>query len=336
VIDGRWRGLGIATVVFLFAPPLAAAPIEWEAPEGCPDRDAVLEGLRQALGVQVIGLGRVSRVRAVVVADTAAATPRYRLALELVDGARRSTRSFEAEHCEDLARTAALAISLAVHQSSAANESATPSGRESSVHEGAATPLSSPPHRDAELEPGLNGDDAAAPWWWSAGANAVLDVGALPEPAIGIGLEARAGFGPLELDVHALLLPRQRSSVGLNDAVELGLMAAGLRACLRVLDRAVVIAGCVAAEAGQFTAEGVGLDPGRSVHDPWLAAGPAALARTAFDGPLQLEFLAEPLLPLARKQYAVDGTDIVHSPSVVNVRLQLGLIIGAPNRANGS
>jgi hypothetical protein len=73
----------------------------------------------------------------------------------------------------------------------------------------------------------------------------------------------------------------------------------------------------------------VGLSPGREVHDPWLALGPALLARTTFAGPLQLEFLGEPLLALARKQYAVNATDVVHSPAVVDVRLQVGLIIGS-------
>jgi hypothetical protein len=332
-MDGRWLALGVVAAISLLAPPLAAAPIEWEAPEGCPGTDAVLAGLRQALGAELVELGAVSRVRAVVVADAAATKPRYRLTLEVVEGERRSTRSFEAEHCDDLARTAALAISLAVHESSTDNESVTGPAAPDIDADAAPSLEQPPPDAGGELEPAASGAPAR-PLWWSAGANAVLDVGTLPEPAAGIGLEARAGFGSFELDVHALLLPSQRRAVGSDDAVELGLMAAGSRACLRLLDRALLLGGCVGAEAGRFTAEGVGLDPGRQVHDLWLAMGPAALARTQFDGPLQLEFLAEPLLPLARKQYAVDGTDVVHSPSVVNLRLQLGLVIGGANRTS--
>ncbi|HTV23026.1 MAG TPA: hypothetical protein VMG12_30265 [Polyangiaceae bacterium] len=325
----------------LFAPPLAAAPapIEWEAPEGCPGPDVVLAELRRALDTEVVELGAVLRVRGVVIAEAAvprgaaAATPRFRLTLEVVDERRRSTRSFAAERCDDLARTAALAISLAVHESSEGGDS---TGRATLVgqpHDTAASPIDA--HTDMVAAPALQREDADRPVWWSAGADAVLDLGSLPEAALGIGLAARAGLDPLELHLHALLLPSQRRALGNGDAAEFGLLAAGLRACLHLLDRPLVVAGCLGVEAGRYTATGVGLQPGREVHDPWLAAGPALLARTRFEGPLQLELLVEPLLPLARKQYAVDGTDIVHSPAVVNSRFQLGLVIGGPRHGGG-
>lgn len=327
-MDGRWLVGGVALSVALLLPALAAAaPIEWEAPADCPGTDAVLAGLRQALGAEEIELGAVSRVRGVVVAanGASAARTRYRLTLEVVEHDRRSTRSFEAERCDDLARTAALAISLAVHSGSRESDSAT-----SAPPETATSPQADPPRQPSDAGAGLdptNGSGSARATWWAAGANAVLDIGALPEAAVGIGLEARAGFGAFDLDLHAVLLPSQRRVVGAGDSVELGLMTAGLRACLRLFDRALWVAGCVGAEAGRFTAEGVGLNPRREVHDPWLAVGPAALVRTAFQGPLQLQFLAEPLVPLARKRYAVDGTDIVHSPSVVDLRVQAGLVL---------
>jgi len=329
-MDRRRLGWGIVSASVLSAAPLAAAPIEWDAPDGCPGTDSVLADLRQALGSEGIELGAVSRVRGVVVAERPAPTPRYRLTLEVVAGERRSSRTFEAERCDDLARTAALAISLAVHSSAA--ESGAAAGM--AALDGAALPApTGAPAPGTDGDSGRDGREGRAgaerPVWWSAGVNAVVDFGALPEPAAGVGLAARAGLGAWELAVHALLLPDQQRAVGAGDSVELGLMAAGLRACWHVLDRALVAGACLGAEAGRFTAVGVGLQPGREVHDPWLALGPSLLARTAFEGPLQLEFLAEPLLPLARKQYAVNGTEVVHTPSLVDVRLQLGLVIGA-------
>lgn len=334
----KWLGCGVLSAIVLMAPPLAAAPIEWDAPADCPGTESVLEGLRQALESDVIELGAVSRVRGVVVAEREAPMPRYRLTLEVVAGERRSSRTFEAEHCDDLARTAALAVSLAVHSSAAGSKGAlaafdsTGASLEGAVEEPPSVAPQPGSDEDAVREGSAAG--AAVPLWWSGGANAVVDFGGLPEPAIGIGLGARAGFDAWEFDIHASLLPSQRQAVGVVDSVDLGLMVAGLRACRHLLDRALMVAACVGAEAGRFTAVGVSLDPGREVHDPWLAIGPSALARTLFEGPLQLELLAEALLPLARKQYAVNGTEEVHTPSVVSFRLQLGLVIGGTSRAN--
>jgi hypothetical protein len=164
---------------------------------------------------------------------------------------------------------------------------------------------------------------------WSGGANAVLDVGALPDPQLGIGALARIRFGSFELDVHGLFLPNQARAVGNDESVELGLMAAGLRTCFRWLERGWVASACLGGEVGRFTARGVNLRPTREALDVWLAVGPAVLARTSFAGPLQLELVAEPLLPLARKQYAVNATEVVHTLPLVDVRFQVGLIIGA-------
>jgi hypothetical protein len=338
---GRWRGLGVAGWVVslapallapaLLAPALAAAPpLEWEAPERCPSAQAANEKLREALGHEASELGSVSRVRGVIVAESVG----YRLTLEVVDAGRRSLRSFHAERCEDLAGAAALAIALAVHPAAAANDGATgaPGSAESAVEEVPVAPR-------AEEMAGDRGDaelTASSGSWtpsWSAGASGVLDVGALPDPALGVGVEVRAALGRLELDVHGLLLPRQRRPVGDAESVELGLMAAGLRACVRLLEDGLVVGACLGGEAGRFTATGVGLEPGREARDVWLAIGPALFGRTAFAGPLQLELWAEPLLPLARKQYAVNETQLVHSPSVVDLRVQVGLVIGASAQA---
>ena len=281
--------------------------------------DVLLQDLRQALGHDESELGSVSRVRGVVVMDPAGS---FALTLEVADGERRSSRSFASRECADLARAAALAIALAAHPA--------PNDPGPTVSDEV---LAAP-----ETDSGSNAEVANAASQprnlsWSGGASAVLDVGALPEPATGLGVTARAAVAPFELDVHGLLLPSQRRAVAAGDSVELGLMALGLRGCARLLERPLVVGGCLAAEAGRYTATGVGLSPGRELHDLWIAVGPGVLARTAFAGPLQLELLGEPLLALARKQYAVNATDVVHSPAMVDLRLQVGLIIGSAGGA---
>ncbi len=313
--------------IFQASPAAAVIPLEWDAPEGCPTTVVVLDELRQALGHDPVDLGRVSRVRGVVVADTAASPRHFRLTLEVAYAEQRSVRTFEAGRCEDLGRAAALAIAIAVH-----------SERDGGGPPVGVTEVDVPPSASASApsdagEAAHSESEAPRSPSWSGAAHAVLDAGALFEPAIGVGVGARAALAPFELSLMGVFLPNQRQAVGLADSVQLGLVAAGLRACVRVLDAALVVGGCIAGEAGRFTARGVGLTPGREVHDLWLAVGPSALARTAFAGPLQLELLVEPLLPLARKQYAVNGTDVIHSPSAVDLRVQVGLSIGAGGNA---
>jgi hypothetical protein len=306
----------------VIAPTLAAAtPIEWEAPEGCPGAEVVHQELQRALGHELGELGGLSRVRGAIVAEPAG----YRLTLEVSDAGRRSLRSIHAERCEDLANAAALAIALAVHAGPDAMGEEAPDVAESS----AAGPRTDLGAIDRASQPDAGATDVPMTIAWSGGASAVLDVGALPDPGLGIGALARTRLASFEFDVHGLFLPNQARAVGNGESVELGLMAAGLRGCFRWLERGVVASACLGGEAGRFAARGVGLRPTREALDVWLAVGPAVLARTAFAGPLQLELMAEPLLPLARKQYAVNITEVVHSPSVVDVRFQLGLIIGA-------
>jgi hypothetical protein len=319
----RWLGLGVVWGGAVLARTLAAAtPIDWEAPDGCPGVQVVHEELQRALGHELGELGGLSRVRGAIVADSTG----YRLTLEVSDGGRRSSRSIHAERCQDLANAAALAIALAVHARPGASADApgaeAPGVAESSA---AAPPIERVPSDRTSADTGAGEPMTIS---WSAGANAVLDVGALPDPQVGVGVLARGRFASLELDVHGLFLPNQAVAVGNGESVELGLMAAGLRACLRWLERGLVASACLGGEVGQFTARGVGLTPTREALDVWLGVGPALLARTSFAGPLQLELLAESVLPLARKQYAVNETDAVHSPSAVDVRFQVGLIIG--------
>jgi hypothetical protein len=81
--------------------------LEWDAPEGCPDRAAVYQRSLDAVGYPP-ERGRFDRVRAVVAGKPGA----WVLTLELAEGEKRSTRSIEAAACTELAGAAAVAIAL--------------------------------------------------------------------------------------------------------------------------------------------------------------------------------------------------------------------------------
>ena len=119
----RARVLGSVFAALLSAgltrPALAQSPaalVEWEAPEACPGAASVYERLTLALGYEPQTLGKLSRVRGVVVPHGAG----YQLSLEVFEVGRRSSRWMEAASCEDLVDAAVLAITLALAPDSAA------------------------------------------------------------------------------------------------------------------------------------------------------------------------------------------------------------------------
>jgi len=297
--------------VFIAARALGAitSAIEWEAPQSCPDTQALYARLSTLLEHDLSALGS-AQVRGVVVGAEAG----LRLTLEIVDSGRRSTRVLVADDCSDLFEAAALAIALAVHGDGAGAEppgAVTPEGSASSAREQAEAQRALP-----EAAPGLS---------WSAGAEVVFDVGAFPALAPGLAVDSRAHWGPWALGVYAALLPEQRRVVRGANYVDFGLMVAGLRACHALLGGGSSLDACLGFEAGRFTAFGPELDASRRIANLWLAPGGAIEFRQSIWGALRLRVRAESLLPLLRKQYVVDGTDAVHSPSGVDLRLFAGL-----------
>jgi hypothetical protein len=309
----------LPTAAALFANTAQAftsSSIEWDAPAACPSAAALSERLSTLLGGDDGALGGVTRVRGVVSKEAAG----YRVVLEVAEAERRSSRAFSAQDCADLMEAAALAIALTVHaEEPAAAASATEVPRSREVSSTAAD-VGSPALGSAASEPGVR---------WSAGAEGVLDTGALPAVAPGVSVLGRARLEALSLDVHATLFPKQRLGVGQSDRVEFDLLLIGLRACDRLFDRNMSAAACAGFEAGQLNASGGTLSPARQLHDLWLAPALALEAGQRLGSSWQLSLRGEALAPLRRKQYIINENERVHAPSSVDLRLSLGLRIGA-------
>jgi len=176
------------------ASPASELPIEWQAPESCPDRQALIRRLGALLGEAPRDLGTLSGVRAVVQETRTG----KQLTLEVEESGQHSTREFQARDCVDLVDAAALAIGLALHDGPGRQPAASPPP--SSADAPAIELDARPP--TPEPEPRRLG--------WSLGAEAALDSGALPELAPGVGAQARLLFGGWSVDAHGLFLPGQR------------------------------------------------------------------------------------------------------------------------------
>ncbi|HWO10848.1 MAG TPA: hypothetical protein VNN80_15245 [Polyangiaceae bacterium] len=292
-----------------------ASLIEWEAPDGCPGALEVHARLTSVLGGEPESLGKLARVRGSVVRSGAG----YRLVLEALERDRRSSRLFEASSCEDLVETAAIAIALAIAPESAPP---LPNGEVLETHIVPA-PAAAAADEPVESDPPDNAEGASVRGLASAGA--VVEYGALPGPTPGVAVGGGVRLGALSLGLHGAWLATDTLRVAPGRDVEFDLIYAGMRGCYALPTWGPELGACACFEAGRLRALGLELDQGRAVEDLWLAAGAALEARWALGRALGLELRAEPMLPLNRKEYTINGSDDVHTPSRVSARLYLGL-----------
>ena len=107
-------------------------------------------------------------------------------------------------------------------------------------------------------------------------------------------------------------------------------MTAELRTCRWVFHGFASVQPCLGFELGRYSAWGLELDSPRTARSMWLAPAAALEGRGTLAAGLQLSLRAAALLPLGRKQYAINGTDAVHAPSGVDFRLFAGVVVDMP------
>jgi hypothetical protein len=299
----------------------AATPqwrIEWEAPSTCPDSGAIYERLRERLGDEAIS-GELPPVRGVIVpiGDD------QRLHLDIEEGGRRSSRVITGGDCDELVDAAVLAITLALQDDgSVAMLDDAPS---KPVSERAGAPVPDDGRLDgpepAPRKPG------ASRLRVSGTVEAVLDLSALPEPAPGLAIAVRGELDRFGLSVYAAWLPAQRLGVRANEFVDFELVTGGVRACHALFEGVIRADACALLEVGRLAASSADLDSSRDVANLWLATGAAFEVRKRVLQGLEVQLRAEPLVPLLRKQYAVNQGERVHAPAPFDARLSLGLAI---------
>jgi hypothetical protein len=298
----------------------AAALIEWDAPETCLGASDVYARLSSLLGYEPETLGKLSHVRGSVVRTTNG----YRLVLEAFEQGRRSSRLFEAASCDDLGDAAALALALALAPP-VTDVGPQASSTASATAAEAATTLAVEEAR-AKLPSAANSTEAGRVRGFAA-AGAVVEDGALPGPAPGVGIAGGVRLGSVALGAYGVLLGSQLHQVAPAQSVQFALWFAGVRGCYTLLERTLELDACISFEAGRFGALGLDLQQARNTSDPWLAAGAALGARWPLTGFVGIELRAEPALPLRRKEYTVNGSESVHAPAVLSSRLYLGLTL---------
>jgi hypothetical protein len=312
------------------APPAAVdalagqIPFEWFAPEGCPDRAAVLKGLAQLLDADATSWDRFENVRGRITRSAAA----FELELEFISGRRLERRTFATRDCADLAHAAAVTLALVLDPAwDWTAEPTLPRVPQPSAPQPSALPR---PSVSSEVDRGTRarGPRPAARVELQLGAEGVLDTATLGPSAFGLGLSGRARMAQwgtrFGAELFGAWLPPRSIDVRPTEAVELGLMTAGVRACNWPT---FTLGLCAEIEAGRLSASGVGDHAGRQTRDLWVAPGASVVLESRLFDALLLDSRVSLLAPLTRPQYFVNYAESVHEVPAVTVRVAFGVAL---------
>ncbi len=306
--------------------------LDWRAPAGCPDADAVLTEL-----AALTELAPTPRPRVRVTATTRASGPRHTLDLRIQTASMSLRRRLTADACDTLGQVAARLIAIALDPLEVAaqvgSEPATPQLREPAtdlplaVTDDADEPPPAPPIQDLptttrEPSPTRPSRPRTRGLVRLDGA---LDTGATAGLAGDLALAAGLLRGPLRLELLALYTPPRPLH---RDAARVGALArwsVGARACGRIVQDRLEIPLCAGLEAGQLLGSGAGITVERqSARPPWFARL-AGLGLTWTPHPrVGLGARAELVLAPLRAQFSVGGR-LVHTVDAAGLRVSLGV-----------
>lgn len=278
--------LGVAALAIGFAGvgTAEAQAVDWQAPRGCPRLEDVRSWLDAVLPDEVRAQAAGLRVRVRI----ERAGPNYRALLEVGEDGTLGSREVEGRRCEEVARAAVVALSVALTEAVAAPPPAPPAVPETAGPDPATDgePASEPDVRSdpallvaPEVPPAPTREDASVTSQRSyalvVGAGMVTGLGTPSvAPRVVVALSARP-TSTLLVEVGLTSLPIARfeaSSQHVADALTFGLR---LDACLGADAGPVFLAGCAGASAELVRARG------REVTNPSAAFGPMLALRLA-------------------------------------------------------
>ncbi|HKY35548.1 MAG TPA: hypothetical protein VJN18_06410 [Polyangiaceae bacterium] len=237
-----------------------------------------------------------------------------------LDGRRLGTRHFETKDCARAAETAAVAASLSVYAGDGEQTGAAASGISPDIwtrHPEPMPDFSEPlPPPEAREQPVLKA---------RLGLLGVLELGALPKPAWGGALELGLGVGKRwSFALLGCRTAEQRRQVRERELVLLSTSSGAGRVCLAPLlgDR-YRLDGCAGVQVMQAHGRGQGFDVNRSASLTWAA--PLLGIGFSVQAPRYLEWRGEleGSLPLARRRFLVDGSE-VSRPTAVVAAIRIG------------
>lgn len=312
-----------------------AEPLDltWNAPAECPQGAAAQARVRRLAGAAQ-AQGTAALVASVTIAKLAEG--RWSATLQLGT----STRVLDGESCEGVADAAIVILAMAVDPESAPELEPAPEA-EPEPAPLAAEPEPSPPaptapapaapavsapaavERVPEPEAASGSAARSEPAPWGASLRSFGEWGMLPSPSVGGVVAGHAAWSSHRIELSALgLLPRDAEVEGGSQGGEFSWFGFQLMGC-QLLARPAFVCGGV--EGGRLSGAGFGSREERTGHALWVAPGVEALFAPALGSALSLEISAGIFIALLKPEFAIDGVGVVHQPSPVSARVELGI-----------
>ena len=341
--------LAFPRLVLFLSTAAHAATFVWDAPKGCPDRDAIRWRVEDALGTKLENAAPLSFAakiehnsanKWVVVLDVASSQTESPPAVPAAaatsppspgvapDNSSVQHRTIEASNCEDLAQATAVAIALAL----GADLAASPAPPD---------PERSKPSKDTQLvdtgpEPPSKATQAASeaktetangsPFWLRGALGPVIDHGTLPGWAPGVEGAFSLGKEAFDVRLGALVLPSESKQVSGTAGGSFAMFAATAAVCGGTQRSTTLLRLCLGTEFGKLTGTGVNVAVSWSRSSTWIAPrGDLDVSIPLGDASLRAFGRATLVVPMIRKKFMVDGLGQVHQPDSVGARLGVGL-----------
>src|ERR1700690_3276828 len=233
-----------------------AAQFSWDAPTGCPDRDALRWRIEEALGTSLVQAAPLHFSAKV----TEMSAKHWVVVLDVTsDGSEtQQRRELEATTCDELAQTVSVAIALALGADPIAEKSEATETSPASSTEELATPKpkavaeapltrAAVPKEKPENEPS---------YWFAAELGPSFDLGALPGLAAGGQVSAIGGWRGLGIKLGGVLFPdRSKQETG-KPGGTFTLAAASLAVCGVAERPPTRVRFCAGSELGQLSGKG--------------------------------------------------------------------------------
>ena len=298
----------------------AELDLSWRSPASCPDASWATKRIATQLGRE-LSSAVSTPLRAQVEIRREGSS--FLLRLTTTHDDTRGERTLEDARCENLAEAATLMIALAIDASAVLQAKAQPD---------VAAP--SPAATDSEKPPVLQAKSAskAADKITHTGFRARLavvgDAGFLPSPSVGPELALGAQRALFGAELGGYWFP-ERDSQGAQ-RVTVSLWALALRGCVQRERLRFRIGGCLGAELGRVSADGVGLMENLQKRALFAALSLPLRARLRLVGPAWLALDLGLSVPLFRQRFVtLDTTEqertALHTPQPLGARGSLGV-----------
>jgi hypothetical protein len=308
--------------------PPSAAPLldlTWSAPAECPDKDSVVAEVSDL----VVGPHPVQKP---LVADgkIARRAPNAPYVLELRIGGEASSRTMTGIDCTRLASAAALVLALDIDAGALERGSSPP---EAASSEPTSTELPPPPAsparaRTKSARPLIGPRPQRPSLEVTLGPRFVLDVGSLPRETAGVAAALAVARKALALELQATGYERRFTMHGPRNGLGgayVDLVTFAAHGCGRSLVAGIEWRGCLGAELGRESTEGVSIARPLSSSTVWGAVSGMFRARAWPDRVLSPTVGLVVGAPVKAAEVVIDGFHTVFEPPAVFVRALLGI-----------